>query len=107
MSSSKDDKLQELAGFEATLNKVISQKFSCQNELLEVESALEELKSSDDNYKIVGNILIKTDKKRLESDLVDTKKILSQRFSHLEKEQSKLEVKAERLQSNLMKELGD
>ena len=106
MSQSKDDKINELAGLETTLNKVISQKFSCQNELLEVESALEEIKSSDSNFKIVGNILIETDKKQLVLNLEDTKKVLTQRLSQLEKEQSKVEKKAKDLQSNLMKELG-
>ena len=58
-----ENKIQELQILEQTMQNVLIQKQSFQIELAETQGALEELeKTEDEVYKIIGQLMIKTEK---------------------------------------------
>jgi prefoldin beta subunit len=59
-------KIQELQAYEQNLHSLMMQKQTFQIELNETDSALSEISNSkDDVFKLVGNIMIKSDKETL------------------------------------------
>ncbi len=103
MDQETQQKIQELQGMEQSLHGLIMQKQAFQMELTETENALTEIsKSEDDVFKMVGNIMIKADKKATEEDLTKKKDLLALRLKSIEGEEKDLTDKAEALKSDVM-----
>lgn len=83
------------------------QKQQFQSQLFEIENALKEIKDSKQAYKIVGNIMILSDKEKLEKELKQKKEVIDLRIENLDKEEKKLKEKAKKLQENLLSTLKD
>lgn len=99
-------KIHELQGFEQNLQGILMQKQAFQMELTETENALKEIKDSkDDIFKIIGNIMIKTDKKKTEEDLTKKKGLLALRLSSIEKQETEMSKQAEELKTEVMKKI--
>ena len=81
------------------------QKQHFQSELLETENALKEIDSSEEVYKIVGNIMLSKKKEDLKKELSSRKKIIELRVSTLEKEEEKIKEKATSLQKEVIGEI--
>jgi len=82
------DKISEIQVIEQTLHNLILQKQNFQMELSETQSALGEIeKSGDDIFKIVGQLMIKTDKDKIKEDLSSREKILELRLKSIEKQE--------------------
>lgn len=95
-------KIQELQILEQNLQNLLMQKQTFQIDLNEVASALSDLKKSDDEvYKIVGGLMIRSDKTSLTSDLEEKKRILELRISSMEKQEKILDEKAEKFKKEL------
>lgn len=98
------ERIQELQILEQNLQQIVLQKQAFQMELNETESALSELeKTKDEVYRIVGSIMIKTQKAELEKELKEKKEILSLRLKSIEKQESSLMEKTEKEREELMK----
>ncbi len=67
------------------------QRRSLQRDLIEVESALEELGTSDEVYKIVGTLMIRSDSSALVAELEEKRSLLKQRIHTLEEQESRLQ----------------
>lgn len=64
------ESLQELQFLEQNLGSVLMQKRAIDMEIAELESSLEEVKKTDEGiFKMIGNIMIKTNKESVEKDL--------------------------------------
>jgi prefoldin beta subunit len=100
-----EKKIQQLQMIEQSLSTLLGQRQKFQSQLIETESAIEELKNTPQAYKIVGNIMIKAQSAELEKDLLEKKKVLEIRIKTLEKQESQLKEKAASMQSEVMKEL--
>jgi prefoldin beta subunit len=99
-------KIQELQGLEQNFQQVLMQKQAFQIELSETENALAEIvKSEDDVFKIVGNIMIKTDKKTTEEELKKKQELLSLRLKSIEGEEQNFTKQAEELRAEVMKKI--
>ena len=99
-----ENKLQELQILEQSLNNILLQKQMLQMELSESESALREIETSKGEvFKIVGQIMIKTDKEKINSDLLNKKKLIELRMKSLEKQETTLASKMEEVRDELMK----
>lgn len=97
------EKIQELQLLEQNLQQIILQKQAFQLELNESDSALAEIsKTKEHVYKIVGNIMIKTEKQEVEKELKEKYEILSVRLKSLEKQEATLSEKAEKLREGLV-----
>ena len=105
MKKETEQKIQQLQMLEQGVQQSNVQKQQFQSQLLEVDSALEEMESSEELYKIVGNIMIRSTKDDLKKDLNSKKEILSLRIKTLDKQETQLKEKATRLQQEVMKEL--
>lgn len=100
------EKIQQLQGFEQTLHALLMQKQAFQMELTETENALTEItKSKDDLFKLVGNIMIKSDKKGLEEELKKKKDLLELRLKSIENQESDLTKNTEELKKEVMKKI--
>jgi len=109
MAEKPKDAAQENIGklqmLEQQVQTIAMQKQQFQSQLFEVENALKELKTSKTAYKIVGNIMILSDKEKLEKDLKQKKEIIDLRIANLDKEEKKLKEKAKKLQEDLLSTL--
>jgi len=98
------EKMQEIQILEQNLQALLMQKQAFQMELNETDSALQELKKSDDDsYKLTGQILIKKDKKDLEKELREKKDIIELRLKSIEKQENQINEKTEEIKSNSKK----
>ena len=108
-SKMSDDNAQENIGrlqmIEQQVQTMAMQKQQFQSQLFEVENALKELKTSKTAYKIVGNIMVLSDKEKLEKDLKQKKEIADLRIANMDKEEKKLKEKAKKLQEELLSAL--
>ncbi len=95
-------KIQELQILEQNLQNLLMQKQTVQIELTEIENALSDLKKSDDEvYKVVGGIMLRSDKATLTSELGEKKKIMELRISTIEKQEKFLDEKAEKFKKDI------
>lgn len=80
--------IQELQLLEQNMQNLLLQKQAFQLELNETENAFEELKkTSEDVYKIVGQVMLKAKKSDVEKDLKQKKEILELRLKSIEKQE--------------------
>ena|SRR3989344_3314431 len=94
----KKDKIQELQILEQTMHNILLQKQAFQMELSETQSALNEVRGSkDDVYKIIGQMMVKSDKKNIIEELSNKEKIIELRLSSIEKQENSLMEKIEKL----------
>lgn len=102
LDSETQEKLQELNFIEQNLQNSLLQKQAFQLELNETESAIEEIKKSDDDiYKILSSVMIKTKKESVLKELGEKKDILNLRLKSLENQEKSLREKMEKLQKDI------
>ncbi|MDD5331494.1 MAG: prefoldin subunit beta [Candidatus Nanoarchaeia archaeon] len=106
MSSKNQKEVQELQILEQGLQNILIQKQTFQAQMIEIENALKELEhSTGDCYKIVGNIMIKSDKSTLIKDLNGKKEIIELRIKTLEKQESKTKEQFQEKQKEAFKNI--
>jgi prefoldin beta subunit len=99
-------KIQELQSYEQTLQALLMQKQTFQIEINETENALSEIiKTKDDVFKIVGNIMIKTNKESVEKELKEKQNLLSLRLKSIDKQETELTKELESLKDEVMKKI--
>lgn len=105
MNKDTEQKIEQLQRIEQSMQNMLMQKQQFQSQQIEIESALNELKTSQENYKIIGNIMVKTSKEELEKDLIQKKELVELRIKTLEKQEKDTKEKAGKIQTDVMKEL--
>lgn len=99
----EENKIQELQMLEQSLQNTLMQKQAFQMELSETKAALGELKNSGDEvFKIIGQLMIKSEKSKITDDLENKEKILNLRISTLEKQENSLTEKFEDLRKEIL-----
>jgi len=94
-------KLQQL---QDQLNRLLAEKNVIDTELREVNKILQELSqlaAGTPVYKIVGNLLIKTDKETIQKELDDRREILELRSKTYQKQENLLRTQLEDLQKKV------
>ena len=100
------EKIQELQGYEQSLHALLIQKQAFQLELSETENALNEITSSEEDiFKLIGNIIVKSDKKKTQEELKRKKDLLSLRLKSIESQEKEISKKAEELKKEVMKKI--
>ena len=70
--ANKENKLQEMQILEQSLQNLLMQKQAFQMELAETQSALKEIeKSGDEVFKVIGQLMIKTEKAIIKENGID------------------------------------
>jgi len=100
-----EQKIGQLQMFEKSLQNFLAQKQQFQLQFAEIESALKELETAEEAYKIVGNLMVKGEKTALKKDLNEKKEILDLRIKTIEKQEKDTREKALKLQQEDMNEL--
>ena len=101
-----EEKISHLQMYEQNIQSFLVQKQQFQSQLIEIESASEELDKTDTAYKIVGNIMVLSDKSELKSDLDSKKEVLELRIKTMEKQENQIREKATKLQSEILEMLN-
>jgi len=75
IDKAREKSIQQLQILEQNLQNILLQKQAFQIEFRETQAALKELeKSGEEVFKIIGQLMIKTDKKDVKEELVNKKK---------------------------------
>jgi prefoldin beta subunit len=99
-------KIEELQSTEQNIQNLLLQKQVFQLELVETQTALEELKKSEgDAFKIVGSLMIKAEKETLEKDLNKKKDLLDLRIKSIEKQEKELKEDLSKKRSEILKSM--
>ena len=104
MSSEKISQLQLL---QQNLQTLVAQKQQVQEQLTELNSALEELETTDKAYKIVGKLMISANKDNLTKDLNEKAEVANLRLKNITNQENKLKGDMESLQEEVMKDLKE
>ncbi|MBW2982101.1 prefoldin subunit beta [Candidatus Woesearchaeota archaeon] len=102
-----EKKISQLQMMEQSMQSFLVQKQQFQAQLIEIESALKELEKTKEAYKIVGNIMVSSNKEELENDLKKKKEMVELRIKTLEKQEGQIKEKAGTVQAEVMKELKE
>lgn len=105
MDKETQEQVQQLQLLEQNLHNYLLQKQTLQAQLIEINNALSEIAKSKKMYKIVGSIMVESTKDDLEKDLNEKKNITELRIKTLEKQESQLKEKAQKIQSEVIKNI--
>ena len=97
------EKIQHLQTIEQNLQHFLKQRQQFQMQSMELESAAEELKKTDKAYRIIGNIMVLSDKSALEKEIEEKKERVNLRIKSVEKQESSLKEQAKALREEIMK----
>lgn len=104
ISEQSQRQMQELQMLEHQLQQFLMQRQAFQIELNETLNAVEELKKTNDEvYKIIGEVMLKSDKETLLKELEEKKKLAEMKINSVEKQEKLLEGKIETSRKELMK----
>ena len=94
---------ERLQMLEQTLQNLLVQKQTFQIELSETSSALKEIENSKDEiFKIVGQLMIRTDREKTKDELLSREKILEMRLKSIERQEESLTGKLEKLRDEFI-----
>lgn len=96
------EKLQQLQVLEQNLQQILLQKQQFQAQLLETESALHEVRSTDVAYKIIGTIMLKANKQAVEKELSSRTETATVRMQQLEKQEAAIRERVKMLQEGVL-----
>ena len=99
------DKIQEMQILDQNVQNLFLQKQSFQIEISETQSALKEIENSGDEiFKMIGQLMIKSDKAKIKEELLNKEKFLDLRIKSIEKQESYLTEKLEKLREEIIKQ---
>ena len=105
MEKDLQEKIAKLQALEQSMQQYVMKRQQFAQKRIEVDAALKEIENAPEMYKIIGNIMVKTDKESLSKELSERKEMADLRIKTLEKQESKLSERVEELKTYVMKEL--
>lgn len=108
ISNEMQQKIQDFQEAQQQARVLLSQKYQMEMQLKETQNALDELEKSGNAevHKVVGQILIKSDKNSIQSELKEKVETLELRMKSIEKQEKKVMDKVKSLQEDLQKGLS-
>lgn len=100
-SQNKEKEIQEIQILEQNLQNLLLQKQAFQMELSETKAAEREIGNSEEIFKIIGQLMIKTDKEKTKEELQNKEKILDLRIKSIEKQENSLLQRVEDLKKEI------
>ena len=101
------EKIQEMQLIEQNLQNIILQKQGFQIELTETENAINEInKSGEEVYKIIGQLMIKSEKNSVLGELKSKQRMIELRIKAMEKQEKSFSDKLEILRNEVIKKLN-
>jgi len=103
--ANNEEKIHEMQILEQNLQNLMFQKQAFQMELSETQAALNEIENSGDEiFKIIGQLMIKTDKSKSKEELSNKEKIVELRLNSIEGQENSLTEKLEKLREEILKQ---
>jgi len=107
MDPETNQKIQEIQIIEQSLQNLMMQKQAFQMELTETQNALKELKDTGDEvYKVIGQLMLKTDKSKMDEELKNKEKIIELRLKTMDQQEKTATEKANVLREEIMKKVN-
>ncbi len=104
MDDKKEQFIQEMQLIEQNIQNIMMQKQAFNMELTETKSARAQIeKSGDEVFKIIGQLMIKSDPASIKQELSEKEKMIDLRLKSLEKQESTLAERLDKLQKEVMK----
>ena len=104
MTENKNEELQEMQVLDQNLHNLLLQKQAFQMELSESKDALKELgNSKDEVFKIIGQLMIKSEKSKMQEEILNKIKIFELKMKNLEKQEASLANRIEKIRDNGLK----
>jgi prefoldin beta subunit len=103
------ERLLRLQQLQQTLQSVMTQKQQVDMEQTEVEQTLNELQKTSDEtiiYKSIGSLLVKSEKTKVTTDLVERKELLTTRSTVLTRQEERLRSQVKEVQTKLQEDLS-
>lgn len=107
VSKETEKKIEQLQLYEQSLQNFLVQKQQFQMQLIEIESALKELETTNEAYKLVGNIMVSSKKEDLKKELSSKKETIELRIKTLEKQESQIKEKSAKLRTEVMEKIKE
>ena len=106
MDKETEQQIGQLQMIEQSLQSLMLQKQNFQAALLECETAVSEVgKSKGEAYKIVGGIMVSSDKTELTKELNSKADVLKLRIKNIESQEESIGEKAKKLQEEVVGKL--
>ncbi len=96
------ESIARLQMLEQNMQSILMQKQQFQSQLAEIESALKEIATSNTVFKIVGNIMVNSEKSDVEKDLKQKKELIDIRIKNLDKQEKQFKDKTKQLQEEVL-----
>lgn len=97
----KERQIQEIQILEQNLHNLLLQKQAFQMEISETQAAKKEIKSSEDVFKVIGQLMIKAEKEKVKEELLNKEKLLDLRIKSIEKQETSLVEKLDSLRKEV------
>ncbi len=97
--------INQLQLFQQNLQQVVAQKQMIEGQMMEIDSALEELKTTATSYKILGKVMVKVSCEKLRAEMQQKKEVLELRLKSFEKQEMLLTQNIEKVQQDVVNEL--
>ena len=105
MTKESEKKIQELQFLEQNMQNILLQKQAFELESSETQSAMEELETANDEvYKIIGQLMIKTEKKKVKEDLSQKLKLIELRIKTLDKQEKSINERIEIIKKEILED---
>ena len=105
MEEETQQKINQLQLSEQSMQNLLIQKQQFQMQLAEIDSASKELETTEQSYKIVGNIMALAKKEDLKKDLNEKKDIVQLRIKNIEKQEEQIKEKSSKLQEEILQKM--
>lgn len=106
LSKETQQKIGQLQLIEQNIQNILIQKQQLQLQLSEIESALKEIENLSKGYKIIGSIMVESEKKDIQEDLNKKREMVVLRIKNFEKQEGKISAKAKKLQEEVLSEVN-
>ena len=100
-----DSNVTQLQLLQQNLQHILTQKQHFDAQLLELNSALRELKTTDKAYKIVGKLMIAAEQSKLQKELEEQREVVEIHIKNFLKQEEKIKEKMDSLQKDAVAEL--
>ena len=105
MKKETKEKIEQLQNLEQNINNLIAQKQQFQSSSLELENALSQIDDTKQIFRIIGNIMVASNKQLVNKELQEKKELLDLRLKTMDKQEEKLRSQAEEIQKEVLKEM--
>lgn len=98
----QEQRIHEMQVLEQNIQNLLLQKQAFQMELSETRAAKKEIENSSEVFKIVGQLMIKSNVEKIKEELSNKEKLLDLRFKSIEKQESSMIEQLETLRKKVL-----